>query len=64
MPWAENFGQQCQQPDFTAANKRYVTQALDDLRSTLRPYKRALQITAIILVVGAGLLMLRRRGTR
>ncbi|MNP84301.1 hypothetical protein D3C76_1835540 [compost metagenome] len=64
MPWAENFGQQCQQPDFSAANKRYVTQALDSLRSPLRPYKRALQVSAIILGVGAGLLMLRRRRAR
>ena len=64
VPWAENFGQQCQQPDFTAANKRYVTQSLDGLRTALRPYKRTLQVTAILLVVGAGLLMLRRRRAR
>ncbi|MNP58442.1 hypothetical protein D3C76_1533560 [compost metagenome] len=61
VPWAENFGQQCEEPDFAAANQRYVTEAVDNVRSDLRPYKRVLQVGGLLLVGVAGLLLLRRR---
>lgn len=61
VPWAENFGQQCEEPDFAAANQRYVIQALDNVRSDLRPYKRVLQVGGLLLVGAVGLLLLRRR---
>jgi hypothetical protein len=59
--WAGDFGHQCQDPDFPNADKRYVTQAVDSVRSALRPYKRALQIGGVVVVVAAALLLINRR---
>ncbi|URM28994.1 hypothetical protein LLY42_05060 [Pseudomonas frederiksbergensis] len=59
--WAGDFGHQCQEPDFQNADKRYVTQATDAMRSTLRPYKKPLQIGAVLAVTAAALLLISRR---
>ncbi len=66
VDWAEDFGHQCQEPDFGKANKRYVTQALDPIRSTLRPYKVWLEVSGAVLVVAValGLISRRRRKAR
>ena len=66
VAWAGDFGHQCQEPDFSSANKRYVTQALDPIRSTLRPYKVWLEVGGAVLVVamGLGLISRRRRKAR
>lgn len=42
VPWAAAFGRQCEEPRFDEANKRYLTQSLDQARSALRPYKAQL----------------------
>jgi hypothetical protein len=63
--WAGDFGHQCQEPDFQSADKRYVTQVTDAVRSQLRPYKTPLQIGGVIAVTAAALLLInRRRRTR
>lgn len=59
--WAGDFGHQCQEPDFQNADKRYVTQVTDAMRSTLRPYKKTLQIGAVLAVTAAALLLISRR---
>jgi hypothetical protein len=59
--WAGDFGHQCQEPDFQNADKRYVTQVTDAMRSTLRPYKKPLQIGAVLAVTAAALLLISRR---
>ncbi|WP_349746190.1 hypothetical protein [Pseudomonas frederiksbergensis] len=59
--WAGDFGHQCQEPDFQNADKRYVTQVTDAMRSTLRPYKKPLQISAVLAVTAAALLLISRR---
>ncbi|WP_431092900.1 tetratricopeptide repeat protein [Pseudomonas brassicacearum] len=66
VDWAGDFGHQCQEPDFSKANKRYVTQALDPIRSTLRPYKVWLEVSGAVLVVAValGLISRRRRKAR
>lgn len=65
VQWAENFGENCEEPTFDTANKRYVTQAVDAVRSALRPFKLALIAGASVLVAGAGfLLWIRRRAKR
>ncbi|MNM95718.1 Tetratricopeptide repeat protein [compost metagenome] len=61
VPWAVDFGNQCPYPDFENADKRYVTQVTDAVRSSLRPYKWPVQIGAIVLVTGAALLLISRR---
>lgn len=61
VTWAGDFGHQCQEPDFRSADKRYVTQALESLRSALRPYKRWLQVGGLALVVAVGLGLISRR---
>ncbi|WP_426203467.1 hypothetical protein [Pseudomonas sp. TWP3-1] len=61
MPWGGYFGQQCPYPDFENADKRYVTQVTDSVRSTLRPYKWPVQIGAIVLITGVALLLITRR---
>ncbi|NIF18221.1 hypothetical protein [Pantoea sp. Cy-639] len=50
VPWAEDFGKQCEAPRFDQANKRYLSEWLEAARRALRPYKLA------VLAVGAGLL--------
>ena len=59
--WAGDFGHQCQEPDFQNADKRYVTQVTDAMRSTLRPYKKPLLISAVLAVTAAALLLISRR---
>lgn len=61
VTWAADFGHQCPYPDFENANKRYVTQITDGLRSTLRPYKTPLQIGSVLAVTAAALLLILRR---
>ncbi|KAB0497872.1 hypothetical protein [Pseudomonas vancouverensis] len=61
VPWAADFGHQCPYPDFENADKRYVTQVTDAVRSALRPYKTALFIGAGLVVAAALLLISRRR---
>ncbi|NWA24858.1 hypothetical protein HX866_08145 [Pseudomonas gingeri] len=62
VSWATNFGQQCQEPNFDQANKRYLTQPLNAVRSALRPYK-VLLIVGVLAVLGAvaGLWVRRRK---
>ena len=62
--WAGDFGHQCQDPDFQRADKRYVTQVTDAVRSELRPYKNTLQIGGVLAVTAAALLMINRRRCR
>lgn len=66
VDWAGDFGHQCQEPDFRKADKRYVTQALDPIRSSLRPYKGLLEVGGLVLVVAValGLISRRRRKAR
>jgi hypothetical protein len=62
--WAGDFGHQCQDPDFQSADKRYVTQVTDAARSVLRPYKKPLQIGAVLAITAAALLLISRRRRR
>lgn len=64
VDWAENFGHQCPYPDFENASKRYVTQATDATRSMLRPYKKPVQVGAIVAITAAALLLISRRRRR
>jgi hypothetical protein len=63
--WAGDFGHQCQEPDFSTANKRYVTQAVDAVRSVLRPYlnpyKKWLQVGGVVMFTAAALWLISRR---
>lgn len=59
--WAVDFGHQCPYPDFENADKRYVTQVTDSVRSTLRPYKWPVQIGAIVVFTAVALLLITRR---
>jgi len=61
MGWGGYFGQQCPYPDFANADKRYVTQVVDAARAVLRPYKRAVQIGAIVGVTAIALVIITRR---
>lgn len=61
VPWAVDFGNQCPYPDFENADKRYVTQVTDSVRSTLRPYKWPVQIGAIVAFIAVALLLITRR---
>ncbi|BBP73842.1 hypothetical protein PHLH6_58460 [Pseudomonas sp. Seg1] len=60
VQWAENFGRQCEEPDFANADKRYVTQVTDAVRTALRPYKWPV-IGAVVLFGVAALLVFGRR---
>ena len=64
VDWAVNFGHQCPYPDFENASKRYVTQATDATRSMLRPYKKPVQVGAIVAITAAALLLISRRRRR
>lgn len=66
VTWAGDFGHQCQEPDFRSADKRFATQAMESLRSSLRPYKRWLQVGGVVLVVALalGLISRHRRKAR
>lgn len=61
VEWAGNFGMNCEEPNFDTANKRYLTQWLDGLYSTLRAHKTGVLLGAGLLVLGAGYLFWRRR---
>ncbi|NWE47275.1 hypothetical protein [Pseudomonas gingeri] len=61
VSWAANFGQQCQEPKFDKANKRYLTQPLNSVRSALRPYKAVLLVAALVALGGVAWLWIRRR---
>ncbi|MGA8132775.1 MAG: hypothetical protein WCA48_01295 [Pseudomonas gingeri] len=61
VSWATNFGQQCQEPNFDQANKRYLTEPLTAVRSALRPYKVALIAGVLALLAGLATLWVRRR---
>jgi hypothetical protein len=64
VDWAVNFGHRCPYPDFGNASKRYVTQATDATRSMLRPYKKPVQVGAIVAITAAALLLISRRHRR
>ncbi|ROL73681.1 hypothetical protein BK634_02840 [Pseudomonas chlororaphis] len=65
VQWAENFGNECEDPDFSGANKRYLTQFVGDLRQTLAPIKGPLLAGgALVLLAGGGALWWRRRSGR
>lgn len=59
--WAVNFGHHCPYPDFQNADKRYVTQALDPVRSALRPYKKWLQAGGVVVFTAVALVLINRR---
>ncbi|RON35368.1 hypothetical protein [Pseudomonas brassicacearum] len=59
--WTVNFGRQCPYPDFPNADKRYVTQALDPVRSALRPYKKWLQAGGVVVFTAVALVLINRR---
>ncbi|TFB40296.1 hypothetical protein [Pseudomonas sp. F01002] len=59
--WMVNFGRQCPYPDFPNADKRYVTQALDPVRSALRPYKKWLQAGGVVVFTAVALVLINRR---
>ncbi|MHC8359197.1 hypothetical protein ACYZUA_02555 [Pseudomonas sp. LS2P72] len=61
VDWAVNFGHQCPYPDFQNADKRYVTQALDPVRSALRPYKKWLQVGVVVVFTAVVLVLINRR---
>jgi len=61
VSWATDFGRHCEEPNFDTANKRYLTQVVDNLRSVLRPYKVAVIVGAGLLAIGAGFLLRNRR---
>jgi hypothetical protein len=61
VDWASNFGHQCPYPDFQKADKRYVTQVTDAVRTALRPYKKPLQYGSVIVVTAAALFLINRR---
>ena len=61
VSWATNFGQQCQEPNFDQANKRYLTQPLNAVRSALRPYKVVLIVAVLAVLCGLAALWVRRR---
>lgn len=60
VDWAVNFGHQCPYPDFQNADKRYVTQVLEPVRSTLRPYKKWLQMGSVVMFTALALLLINR----
>ena len=62
VPWAANFGHQCQQPAFDAVWPRQWRQYRDDLRRSLRPWKWPLAGAGLGLMVVV--LMLWRRSKR
>jgi hypothetical protein len=61
VEWAADFGHQCPYPDFQNADKRYVTQVTNAVRSALRPYKKPLQYGGVIVVTAAALFLINRR---
>ncbi|WP_044872568.1 hypothetical protein [Pseudomonas sp. LFM046] len=63
VPWAANFGQQCEEPDFDAASKRVWEERGQWLRSSLRPYKYLLVGAGALVLAVAVWLFRRRRNT-
>lgn len=62
--WAQDFGKQCEQPRFDQANKRYLTESLDQARATLRPYKAQVLPAGLVVLAGLAWLWLRRRKSK
>ncbi|QXI40843.1 hypothetical protein [Pseudomonas xantholysinigenes] len=62
--WAEDFGKQCEQPRFDQANLRYLTESLDKVRATLRPYKAQVLPAGLAILAGLAWLWLRRRKSK
>ena len=60
VPWAANFGFNCQAPDFVRAEELLWRERAQTLRQTLRPYRYGLYLAAAGLVA-AGVYWLRRR---
>ncbi|MCU1748130.1 hypothetical protein [Pseudomonas sp. 6D_7.1_Bac1] len=63
VEWAVNFGHQCPYPDFQNADKRYVTQVLEPVRSALRPYKpykKWLQMGSVVVFTALALWLINR----
>ncbi|MDR6913438.1 hypothetical protein J2X66_000285 [Pseudomonas sp. 3296] len=58
-----DFRTQCPSPDFESADKRYVTQVIGAARSALRPYRAALTVGSIVMLVSALWLVFRRYRT-
>lgn len=61
VDWAIFFGERCPYPDFQNADKRYVTQALSPIRSALRPYKKWLQVSGVVVFTAVALMLISRR---
>ncbi|SEM61659.1 hypothetical protein SAMN04487857_103226 [Pseudomonas sp. ok272] len=64
VDWAVNFGHQCPYPDFQSADKRYVTQAVEPLRTALRPYKTWLQMGTVVGFTALALWLINRHKRR
>ncbi|MDA8482105.1 hypothetical protein NNO07_03430 [Pseudomonas resinovorans] len=62
VPWAVNFGQNCEEPDFDAAAKRVWEERGQWLRSSLHPWKYLLTGTGVLAIAAMILWMRRRRG--
>ncbi len=60
VPWAANFGHQCQEPDFTAAQTRQWREQLNGVRHNLSQWKWPLFGVAGVLLAG-GIAWWRRR---
>lgn len=61
VQWAVFFGESCPYPDFEKADRRYVTQAIDPIRATLRPYKKWLEMGGVVAFTALALVLINRR---
>jgi hypothetical protein len=61
VPWALFFGEQCPQQDFPNADRRYVTQVVNPIRDTLRPYKKWLEMGGVVAFTALALVLINRR---
>ena len=60
MPWAADFGRQCQEPDFATAQTRQWQEQASAIRHGLGPWKLPL-LGAAGLLLGGGIALWRRR---